>query len=443
VSLVRHLAINKGESANLSVQLEKRSETTPSGPVIGEGPLLERARRSFDQEQWAGAWQDCTLLLSKNPANQEALKLKQDLQVRLLVNARSAVQGKRWEEAQRHLLLALEVAPNDPEAKRLLRRTQEETRGSSRQGTTRSARETRRLEELRRQLESAIAKGDLFPPSSPNAVDLLKQVEALTPPDPYVSEKKAQIRQTARNQVRAALRARHYALARNLIRVAVLHYRQDVQLAELEKELDDEEARRQQGENLLLSKAQAALAASRFLSPPQDCVVAYCAQVLSGNPQNQQALQFKREAYLRALAQAKQLAQGNRFDESRQLLAQLEQTARREKDFPLTNQQIAEELGRLQFSTFAVAHEHTLVGECKGELAVNHYVINYAPGGNSKDGFTYRLSEIVAIQGGDKIKIQFGGKNYRFSPNFTGSKEESRRRCDSIVQAIQQRLPNR
>ena len=440
--LVRHISINKGESANLSVQLEKRSETSSSGPLMSEAQLLERARRNFDQEQWAEAWQDGALLLSKNPASQEAQKLRQDLQVRVMVNARSAVQGKRWEEAQKNLELALRMNPQDQEAKRLLRRVQEETRNSNRQAAARSARDVRRLQVLHRQLESEIAKGNLFPPPPQNAMDLLRQVEGLAPGDPYVVEKSAQIRQTARNQIGAALRARNFVLARNLLRSAGVHYRQDVQLAELGKQVEAEETRRQQDENALLARAEAALAASRFLLPAQDSVVGYCSQILFGNPQNQRALQLKREAYTRAFAQARQLAQGSRFDEARQLLVQLEQAARKESEFPLSEKQISEELGRLQFTAFQVAHEHTLVGDCRGVLNINHYVISYEPAGASRDGFTCRLPEIVSLQGGDKVKIQFQGKNYRFSPNPAGSKEENRRRCDDIVQIIQLRLPN-
>jgi hypothetical protein len=67
---------------------------------------------------------------------------------------------------------------------------------------------------------------------------------------------------------------------------------------------------------------------------------------------------------------------------------------------------------------------------------MNAYVLEYRPSGDSKDGFSVRLSELSNPEAGDKLKVQVKNKTYRFQPNLSGSKDEARKK----VQEIRQRL---
>jgi len=87
---------------------------------------------------------------------------------------------------------------------------------------------------------------------------------------------------------------------------------------------------------------------------------------------------------------------------------------------------------KLEFNAYPVVHDHTL-GSCSGRLRMNAYVIAYVPSGDSKDGFSQKLTDIVETEPGDKLKLQFKNKTYRFQPNLTKNKDESRHKVQEIL----------
>jgi len=64
---------------------------------------------------------------------------------------------------------------------------------------------------------------------------------------------------------------------------------------------------------------------------------------------------------------------------------------------------------------------------------MNAYVIAYVPSGDTKDGFSQKLAELVETESGDKLKLQFKNKTYRFQPNLTKNKDESRQKVQEIL----------
>ena len=90
------------------------------------------------------------------------------------------------------------------------------------------------------------------------------------------------------------------------------------------------------------------------------------------------------------------------------------------------------QIERLEFTGYPVIHDHAL-GSCSGRLRMNAYVIAYVPSGDSKDGFSQKLTDILDAEPGDKLKLQFKGKTYRFQPNLTKNKEESRQKVQEIL----------
>jgi hypothetical protein len=88
-------------------------------------------------------------------------------------------------------------------------------------------------------------------------------------------------------------------------------------------------------------------------------------------------------------------------------------------------------LDRIEFTAVPVVHDHT-IGSCSGRLRMNGFVLTYLPSGDSKDGFSQKLSEIVEIDAGEKLKIQLKNKAYRFQVNSSKNKEDNRQKLKEI-----------
>jgi len=90
------------------------------------------------------------------------------------------------------------------------------------------------------------------------------------------------------------------------------------------------------------------------------------------------------------------------------------------------------QIEKLEFTGYPVIHDHTL-GSCSGRLRMNAYVIAYVPSGDPKDGFSQKLTDIQETEPGDKLKLQLKNKTYRFQPNLTKNKDESRQKVQEIL----------
>jgi len=83
----------------------------------------------------------------------------------------------------------------------------------------------------------------------------------------------------------------------------------------------------------------------------------------------------------------------------------------------------------------AVIHEHAL-GSCRGRLTVTGESIDFLPEPGSKDAFSARLEDIMGTELGDRLKIKFRSKTYRFKSGLAGDKAENRAKLTAIYQQL-------
>jgi hypothetical protein len=184
----------------------------------------------------------------------------------------------------------------------------------------------------------------------------------------------------------------------------------------------------------MMQKLDSAMAHGNYVTPANDSALAYCNRLLALDNQNAKAVALKREIPTRASAQAKDLLSNEKFDEARSIFSALLAIAQNEGK-TATAQEMRAQLEKLDFSAYPVIHDHTL-GSCNGRLKMNAYVITYVPSGDSKDGFSQKLTDIAETEPGDKLKLQFKNKTYRFQPNPTKNKEENRQKVQEILSRL-------
>jgi len=185
-------------------------------------------------------------------------------------------------------------------------------------------------------------------------------------------------------------------------------------------------------------KAEGAVALDHYVLPSGDNAVAYCNRVLALAPENQKARNLKEESINKAVAKAKKCIESRRFSEAREIYSALLQWSQQESLFPLTPEELNNELEKLEFTVYPVVHDH-LFGSCKGHLKINAYVISFVPSGDSKDGFTEPFAEVTLFRPSDKLKIEIRAKTYHFEPN-QGSKEDKRERTTAIFRDLKRRM---
>lgn len=433
-AIARNLSIKAGENANLSIVLEKEGGTSPQN--LSPAQLQQQSQKLMDEGKLVESQQLLDLLLKRDPQNQYALQQQAALQSRLLDQTKAAIAARQWEEAQRSLATLLVIAPENVDAQQMQQQLNKQTAAAS----SSSRAEAKRLDSLHRDIQSAINRGNLFPPEPGNALVLLRQLQALAPEDPFAHVVSNQIAQAQANQINRAIQAGRREEARAKLRQALAYFPQNPQLQKIKSSLQPQEPSDMESEASLMAKGEAAMAAGRFVTPAGDNALEYCNRLLAAHPGNKGATAMKQQAFRRAWNQARELAQAGRFDEANQICKQLAALPRLEASFPAIAQELHREMAKLTFQSYPVLHEHTLLGNCQGQLRVNGYVISYVANADSKDGFTQKLSDILSVEGGDKLKIQFKGRTYRFAPNPTGTREENRQKVETILREINRQL---
>ena len=180
-----------------------------------------------------------------------------------------------------------------------------------------------------------------------------------------------------------------------------------------------------------IEKAEAAWIAGRYVTPPDDNVLVYCNQALKADPKNQRATNLKKEIVQRAVNQAKDWIQRGKFDAARLTYASMDYLAAGDPAFPYPKPNLKQELERLTFRSHTMVHEHKL-GSCSGTLRFNAYAVSYLPSGGSGDGFAESLDSIVINDDGERLKISYRDKTFRF-----------RSENGEAVQAIYQQIMTR
>jgi len=192
------------------------------------------------------------------------------------------------------------------------------------------------------------------------------------------------------------------------------------------------EAGKQQSQALSwIEKADVAWIAGRYVTPPDDNVLVYCNLALKADPKNQRAASLKREIVQRAVSQAKDWIQRGKFDAARLSYASMDYLAVGDDTFPYPKSDLKRELEKLGFRTYPMVHDHKL-GSCSGMLKFNSYAVSYVPSGGSDDGFTESLNSIVINEEGERLKISYRDRSFRF-----------RSENGNAVQAIYQQLLTR
>ena len=237
--------------------------------------------------------------------------------------------------------------------------------------------------------------------------------------------KVAQIAPEALRDLEARIQAKEFDQARALLGRLQNGFPGNSELETLSERLRSEETKQRNLAMPWVQRAESALIAGQYVTPPNDNVLVYCNRALAEDPHNQRALSLKKDVVTRAVTQAKDWIQRGRFDAARLYFASLNYLALNDNDFPYPKAELNRELEKLEFKSYSVSHEHALGKSCAGRLMMNAYVLSYVPSQDSGDGFTENLKSIIAGEEGEKLRIKFRDKSCRFHPN-TGSSRTNR-----------------
>ncbi|HVN78594.1 MAG TPA: PEGA domain-containing protein [Terriglobia bacterium] len=436
VPLVQQVAIKRGEPRLFSVQL-KQLEANSDGLFS----LREKAEALFGLGKLAEAGQICNTILQRNPQDRLALKLMEDIHNRSVAPAvhMDSGQGPRVPEAS--TLKVRDTASRSAPVSRPPKPPKESTKtlvlpepGNHPPGAqSPGLNETARL--------SSLSGG--FSPSEPPPSPI-KQVAApaTSTPNNAVPQKLDRTGQDVVGQIQAKIQAKEFDQAKDL-----LSQLQKDSSAQLEWRLMTEKLRAEQTKQQALvfpwvQKAETALIAGRYITPPDDNVLLYCNRALAIDPRNQRATTLKKDIIGRSVAQAKEWIEGGRFDEARLFYSSLNYLSQNDDHFPLSRQELQQELVKLEFVSYPVIHQHKL-GNCKGRLRMNGYVISYVPSESGSDGFSEKLKYVSIIDAGDELKLKVKDKSYRFELNTGQDKEASLKARKTLYEQLMGLLSSR
>ncbi|MCI0626981.1 MAG: hypothetical protein L0387_35930 [Acidobacteria bacterium] len=270
---------------------------------------------------------------------------------------------------------------------------------------------------------SASKRADALPPSGSQAESTATQVAA--PP---------QINTEALLELTTRIQAQEFDQARTLLAKLESGFPGNGELKTLSDRLRAEEGRQQSLASSWVQKAEAALIAGHYVTPPHDNVLVYCNQALKADPRNQRASDLKKDIVGRAVAQARDWIQRGKFDAARIFYASMDYLAMNDNEFPYSKAELKQELQKLEFKSYPMLHEHKL-GSCAGKLRISAYAVSYVPSGSSGDGFTESLKSIIAGEEGEKLRISYRDRTFRFHPDQRSSRENV-----DAVRTIYQRL---
>ena len=417
--------VSSEQPSSLAVQLQ------PLAPVpAAKEPLQQEAVVLFNKGLLLDASERCDSLLAKDPYNEVAAGLKTKIRDHYWRQSQLAQRRDKISEARLALQNLLRVSPQDAAALRALKglpgNPKEKLPSVPEQASLPG-----KTEELRNQIVSAMSAGNYFPPASGNAFALIQRLGAMSPSDPFFRDWMDQIHREAVTQLQRKIQSKDTEGAKALGRQLLEFFPASTELRSLRESIKTEDAGQLEVRNSLMQKLDSAMAHGNYVTPANDNALAYCNRLLALDSQNAKAQGLKRDIATRASAQAKDLVSNEKFDEARTVFSTLLSVAQSEGK-TATVQEIRTQIEKLEFTAYPVIHDHTL-GSCSGRLRMNAYVIAYVPSGDSKDGFSQKLTDVLETEPGDKLKLQLKNKTYRFQPNPTKNKEESRQKVQEIL----------
>ncbi len=394
-----------------------------------------QAQKAFQQGRLLEANRLCDGILQSAPDNPFALDLKQQIRARYLKIASRAEADQKWADASMAWHNVLKVSPGDPEATRQLKAAKANLKKEEQLALGLKMEAEQRISELHQQITQAMRSGRHLPPGPGNAFELIQQLESQSPQDAFAQDQREEILRHLLASTNRSLQAKDPVRASTLVRQIETYFPEAPELKGLRDGLKIEQARLAEAHSSWMQKAEAAMAAGRFVTPASDNVMAYCSELLALEPQNAKALELKKTSVARAGTQAKAWIQEGKYDEARAVYSALLYLPQSEIQAPLTSQEIKAEIEKLTFSAHAVVHDHTL-GNCSGRLRFNGYQITYVPSSDSKDGFSAKMAEVSQVESDDKLKIQLKGKTYRFQINGVKDPQEIRARITDIQRQL-------
>jgi tetratricopeptide (TPR) repeat protein len=415
--------------ASLSIQLQK-FETE----AVSIAQLAQQATEFFDGGRWLEASQRCDQILERDPKNLTAGALKNRIRKHFWQEAQAARRRNKLDDARVALENLLKSSPQDAAAVRELKTLKAKSLKEASPAPSEEAQFRSRIEELHQRIAAAMSSGRYFPPAQGNALEVVQRLGELSSTDPVFKDKLEQLHREAISQLQRKIQSQDREVAKIGARELLSYFPASAELRHLHDSLNADELQRAEVRNTLTQKLDSAMARGNYVTPANDNVLAYCNRLLALEGQNPRIHSLRREALTRATAQAKDFTLNEKFDDARDVLSALLAVAQTEGR-PAAVLELKSLLDKLEFAVYPVIHDHAL-GNCNGRLRMNAYVLTYIPSGDTKDGFSQKLSEIAETEGGDKLKVQLNKKTYRFQANLAKNKEENRYKVEEMYQKL-------
>jgi len=233
------------------------------------------------------------------------------------------------------------------------------------------------------------------------------------------------------DRIKNRIQSKHFLEARSLLQQLPVTSQPAVQLKNL---LEVAEADVQKQRDLVssaLQKAESALIAGHYITPPDDNVVVHCNRGLGFDPQNQRLLALKNDVIQRSIVQVRDWIQRGKFEQARASYSSLSYLSQNDTGFPVRRQWFQEELNKLEFASYPVIHEHKF-GSCSGRLRMNAHVLSFVPSRDSSHGFTEPLRSVMVTEGGETLRVRLVGKSFQFHPNSNQESGASRQAFQAV-----------
>jgi tetratricopeptide (TPR) repeat protein len=428
--VVHRLVIEKGQSSALSVRLEKL-ETDPNS-LVG---LREKAQALFELGNLPEAGLVCNNILRRDPQDILALKLKENIRNYYFApllqgesDGEPAIQAP--DAAKRELLSAPKTQlptefRGEPPTKPV--ESVEPRSNQSKAESPSSASAT-----------GARATSNIVAPRETSGLAKQSSAPVTSTPNEAPPQKLNLASQNVIAQVQAKIQAKEFDQAKSLLSQLQHNLSAQSEWQALTERLRAEETK--QGFVLpWLQKAEAALVAGKYVTPPDDNVVLHCNRALAIDSQNQRALTLKKDVVGRSVAQAREWIERGRFDEARLFYSSMNYLAQNDNRFPFSQQELQRELAKMEFTSYSVTHLHRF-GSCRGRLRMNGYVVSYIPVEDSPDGFSEKLKDVSVLDAGDELKLKVQDKSYRFQLNTGQGKEAAQKAGKAMYERLMRLL---
>ena len=398
--------------------------------------LGNEAAELFASGKILDAHRACKELLMLDATNQPALTLKTRIETSLLQEAQLDRRQGKLADAKLQLETLLRLCPQHRGALQEMKRIKTKLKKEPETPPLHDPAET--IDEVHGQIASAMAAGRYFPPLAGNAFDLSQRLKRLSPEDPMFRETVHLLQREGMSQLQRKIQVKDTEGARSLLKQLLTYFPDSVEMKGMKESLNTEENRQNEIHQALLQKIDSLISRNNLVYPANENALSFANRILAAEPSNSKVLATKREILVKASEQASEMTRQLKFDEAREILSALLAAATNDGR-PV--QEIRAKLNRLDFATYPVVHDHAL-GSCAGHLRVNGYVVEYVPTSESKDGFSERLSAVVQATSGDKLKLQFKSRSYKFQPNSVKDKMEIRQKVGEMERKINEAAGN-